>query len=82
GNHSRLTAREARKGRETPRANARRWSKGALETGKGSELITLAESWILEEAASVSAALLFSLDGHFAAVPGLGWMRQWAEVLP
>jgi hypothetical protein len=53
-----------------------------LETGKGSELITLAESWILEEAASVSAALLFSLDGHFAAVPGLGWMRQWAEVLP
>lgn len=55
---------------------------GGAGEAKGSELMMLAETWILEEAASVSAALLFSLDGHFAGVPGLGWMRQWAEVLP
>ncbi|MEB3259566.1 MAG: PIN domain-containing protein [Cyanobacteriota bacterium] len=27
-------------------------------------------------------ALLFSLDAHFEAVPGLRWIRHWAEVLP
>lgn len=27
-------------------------------------------------------AHLFSMDGHFEAMPGVRWIREWVEVLP